>query len=134
MNKVLKFKHCWIFLMLTTAVASQEVIQKSVDSKKKIKVFILAGQSNMEGRADGTRLLQEDLERLLNAQKNVQLAYNNEPVIPLNAVKPTPGIAKAYNRTLIFGPEIFFGITLSEIWPDEEILLIKVFIEKFDRQ
>jgi hypothetical protein len=121
-----KFKFCWLFLILATTVMSQEVLKKSIESKKKIKVFILAGQSNMEGRADGTKLLQEDHERLLKAQKNVQLAYNNEPLIPLNPVKPTPGIAEAYNRTLIFGPEIFFGITLSEIWPDEEILLIKL--------
>jgi hypothetical protein len=121
-----KFKFCWVFLILATTVMSQEVLKKSIESKKKIKVFILAGQSNMEGRADGTKLLLEDHERLLKAQKNVQLAYNNEPLIPLNPVKPTPGIAETYNRTLIFGPEIFFGITLSEIWPDEEILLIKL--------
>jgi hypothetical protein len=121
-----KFKFCWVFLILATTAMSQEVLKKSIKSKKKIKVFILAGQSNMEGRADGTKLLQEDHERLLRAQKNVQLAYNNEPLIPLNPVKPTPGIAETYNRTLIFGPEIFFGITLSEIWPDEEILLIKL--------
>jgi hypothetical protein len=123
---MLKFKFCWVFLILATTVMSQEVLKKSIESKKKIKVFILAGQSNMEGRADGTKLLLEDHERLLKAQKNVQLAYNNEPLIPLNPVKPTPGIAETYNRTLIFGPEIFFGITLSETWPDEEILLIKL--------
>jgi hypothetical protein len=121
-----KFKFCWVFLIIATTVMSQEVLKKSIESKNKIKVFILAGQSNMEGRADGTKLLQEDDERLLKAQKNVQLAYNNEPLIPINPVKPTPGIAETYNRTLIFGPEIFFGITLSEIWPDEEILLIKL--------
>jgi hypothetical protein len=92
---------------------------------QKIKVFLLAGQSNMEGRADANRLLPRDLERLSNAQENVQLAFNNKPISPLKAVKPPAEIAQIYKRELIFGPELFFGITLSEAWPDEKILLIK---------
>ena len=96
------------------------------ESGKKMKVFLLAGQSNMEGRADANKLLPPDLERLLKVQKNVLLAYNNEPIGPLKAVKPPREIAEIYNRELIFGPELFFGIALSEAWPDEIILLIKL--------
>lgn len=101
-----------------------EMLKKPVPEKK-IKVFILAGQSNMEGRADANKLLPRDLERLSKAQKNVRLAYNYEPVCPLKAVKPSSEIAEIYKRELIFGPELFFGIALSEAWPDEKILLIK---------
>jgi hypothetical protein len=43
----------------------------------------------------------------------------------LAPVKPSPEIAEIYQRELIFGPELFFGITLSEARPDEKILLIK---------
>ncbi len=101
-----------------------DMLQKP-EPGKKIKVFILAGQSNMEGRADANKLLPQDLERLSKAQQNVQLSFNNEPVSPLKAVKPSAEIAKIYKRELIFGPELFFGIALSEAWPDEKILLIK---------
>jgi hypothetical protein len=101
-----------------------DMLQKP-EPGKKIKVFILAGQSNMEGRADAVKLLPGDQERLLKAQKNVQLAYNSEPVCPLKPVKASPEIAEIYKRERIFGPELFFGIVLSEAWPGEKILLIK---------
>jgi hypothetical protein len=93
---------------------------------KKIKVFLLAGQSNMEGRADGMRLIPQDLERLAKAQTNVRLAFNNQSECPLKPVQPSAEIAEIYKRELIFGPELFFGIALSEAWPDENILLIKL--------
>lgn len=96
------------------------------EPRKKIKVFILAGQSNMEGRADAKKLIPQDLERLSKVKENVQLAFNHEPVCQLKAVKPSVEIAEIYKRELIFGPELFFGITLSEAWPDEKILLIKL--------
>lgn len=96
------------------------------ESDKKIKVFLLAGQSNMEGRADASKLDRQDLERLSRVQEKVELAYNKEPIGPLQAVKPSTEIAEIYNRELIFGPELFFGITLSEAWPNEKILLIKL--------
>ncbi len=99
---------------------------KKTESEKKIKVFLLAGQSNMEGRADASKLNPQDLERLSKVQEKVQLAYNKELIGPLQAVKPSTEIAEIYNRELIFGPELFFGITLSEAWPDEKILLIKL--------
>ena len=111
-------------LLLTMYPVYPDMLQKP-ELGKKIKVFLLAGQSNMEGRADANKLLPRDQERLLYAQKNVRLAFNYEPVCPLKAVKPSPEIAEIYQRDLIFGPELFFGITLSEAWPDEKILLIK---------
>jgi hypothetical protein len=92
---------------------------------KKIKVFLLAGQSNMEGRADGNKLTPQDRERLGKAQRRVQLAFNYEPIRALDVAKPSAEIAEIYKRDLIFGPELFFGITLSEAWPQEKILLIK---------
>jgi len=92
---------------------------------KKIKVFILAGQSNMEGRADGDKLTAQDRERLRKAQGRVQLAFNEEPIRALDVVEPSAEIVKFYRRYVIYGPELFFGVTLSEAWPEEKILLIK---------
>lgn len=113
-------------LVLFISYSFSSVILQKPELEKKIKVFILAGQSNMEGRADANKLLQQDMERLSKAQKNVQLAFNKEPIVPLRAVKPSTEIAELYKRELIFGPELFFGIALSEIWANEEILLIKL--------
>jgi len=113
-----------LLLLINYPLMSSE--KQKHDSRKKIKVFILAGQSNMEGRADANKLLPHDLERLSKVQAKVQLAFNNEPVCPLKAVKPPAEIAEIYKLDAIFGPELFFGINLSEAWPDEKILLIKL--------
>ena len=112
-------------LLFITYPLWSDMLQKP-ESGKKMKVFLLAGQSNMEGRADANKLLPRDLERLSKVQEKVQLAFNNEPVGPLKAVKSSAEIAEIYKRELIFGPELFFGIVLSEAWPDEKILLIKL--------
>jgi len=92
---------------------------------RKIKVFILAGQSNMEGRADGKKLTPRDKKRLRKVQGRVQIAFNYEPIGELDVVKPPEEIGAIYKREFIFGPELFFGIALAETWPDEKILLIK---------
>ncbi len=114
------------FLCLaSTAGAWSEALQ-SPDTGKKVRVFLFAGQSNMEGRADGNKLSETDLQRLAEAQKRVQLAFNHESIRPLDVVKPSPEIEEIYQRDLIFGPELFFGIALSEAWPDERFLFIKL--------
>lgn len=91
----------------------------------RVKVFLLAGQSNMEGRADGNKLTAQDRERLAKVQGRTQLAFNDEPIRALDVVKPSAEIAEIYERDSIFGPELFFGITISEAWPQEKILIIK---------
>ncbi len=113
------------FLIGCSQAPSDHPLQKP-DPGHTIKVFILAGQSNMEGRADGTLLTPEDRQRLAATQDRVQLAFNEEPIRVLDVVKPSEEIAKSYHRDLIFGPELFFGITLAEAWPNERILLIKL--------
>jgi hypothetical protein len=95
------------------------------DPGKKIKVFLFAGQSNMEGRANGRELTLQDKERLRNAQNRVQLAFNREPIHPLDVVSPPDEIREIYQRDRIFGPELFFGMALAEALPDERILFIK---------
>jgi len=95
------------------------------DFGRKIKVFLFAGQSNMEGRASGRKITREDQARLKNAQKRIQLAFNHEPIGPLKVVSPSEEIRKIYQRDRIFGPELFFGIFLAETMPNEKFLFIK---------
>ena len=89
------------------------------------KVFILAGQSNMEGAADAVELSSIDLEDLKRAQKNVLLAYNGGDPKPLHVTIPADWKKKKYKLDSCFGPEIFFGIQLSKKYPNQKFLFIK---------
>lgn len=111
--------------MVGTLSVGADAVLNPPDAGKTMKVFILAGQSNMEGRADGDLLSSEDRERLAKVQGRVHLAFNGESTRPLDVVRPAPEIAEIYKSAHIFGPELFFGITLAEAWPSENILLIK---------
>lgn len=90
-----------------------------------VKVYLLAGQSNMDGRGDGTMLSDDDHARLVKVQDRVMLAYNGEPVRPLGLTTPQPWVAKKFDLEKTFGPELFFGIEMAEALPTSEILLIK---------
>ncbi len=92
---------------------------------RKLKVFLLAGQSNMEGKGDGTKLTAEDRKRLMLAQPHVRLAENRQPVVPLNVTAASAGNKKRFGVDFTFGPELFFGLGLAEAWPNDDILLIK---------
>lgn len=91
----------------------------------KIKVFLLAGQSNMDGRGDGSRLTHEDKARLNAVRDRVMLAYNHQDIVPLGVTTPQGQIATRFDLDLTFGPELFFGLAVAEAWPDSKILLIK---------
>ena len=93
--------------------------------KGKLKVFLLAGQSNMDGRGDGSKLTAEDKGRLAIAQQHIQFAYNRQPVVPLDVTTPKPYTAKKFKLERTFGPELFFGLGVSERWPNERMLFIK---------
>jgi len=90
----------------------------------KVRVFVLAGQSNMEGKGDGGKLTAEEHAALTQAQQHVLLAYNRNPIRPLD-VWPAGGNKKRFGIDWSFGPELFFGLRLADAWPKEQILLIK---------
>ena len=83
-----------ICIILFLIFPINHLVSQNLESTKRTKVFILAGQANMEGRADGKKLVPQDHDRLLQAQKNVKMAFNNEPVGQLKPVKPSPEIAE----------------------------------------
>ena len=97
---------------------------KAIDSKK-ISVFLLAGQSNMEGRARAYNLTPEDLARLESASKQVTLYYNHQDPVPLQVTTPGKHIQEKFETEQVFGPELFFGINLAEAYPGQQFIFIK---------
>jgi len=75
---------------------------------KKIKLFILSGQSNMVGQG-----LSAELSKDLLMPNDRILMFENGKWQPLRPLKYT------------FGPEISFAHTLAEKWPDETIGIVK---------
>ena len=111
-----------IFLIILTSCNAQKV---QVTKSKKIKIFLLAGQSNMDGRAKASGLSDVDKARLKKAQNNVTLYYNFGEGKPLDVTKVADHTANKFGEDYLFGPEIFFGIEMSEKYPDHKIILIK---------
>lgn len=109
----------------------QSTGKQSIDNKeakqddKKTKVFFLAGQSNMDGRARAYNLTTEDKGRIKKAQQNVTLFYNHRDPVPFQATKVADHIARKFEADTLFGPELFFGIKMSETYPNHKIILIK---------
>ena len=99
----------------------------------KTKVFLFAGQSNMDGRGDYSMLSSSELEGLAFAQKNIKFYYkgtanNSNPIIidaALSATDPWPFVKQKFKIDKCFGPELFFGIELSKSYPENNFLFIK---------
>lgn len=96
----------------------------------KVRVFILAGQSNMEGKAPLELLKHQmtdpktaDLFKHLHkdgafiVRDDVFIDYNNNP-------KPRGGLTPGYGSPNKFGVELEFGNTMGDHF-DEPVLLIK---------
>ena len=112
-------------LLLFSGCFSSEPLTKKAIKHNKKKVFLLAGQSNMDGRADGDKLSSTDLERLKKAGAKIKFYYNHHPVTPLQLTTPPGYVQKKFNLKHTFGPELFFGINLHEAHPQEEYIFIK---------
>ena len=115
-----------ITLAFTFDARSQEV--------KKTKVFLLAGQSNMDGRGAAAELTKDDLKQLAFAQEQIHFYYKgtvnngNNPIVvdgPLDVTDPWPFVKKKFRLNKCFGPELFFGIALSKAYPREKFLFVK---------
>ena len=60
MNRLFIF---FIFLISNNVVSSQS--QENVSHTNKTKVFLLAGQSNMDGRGDASKITKQDKKEFL---------------------------------------------------------------------
>ena len=122
-----------VFLGASAAFAQPQDKTIAANSKK-TKVFLLAGQSNMDGRGDASKLTLQDHQELELAQKNIRYYYkgtaNNiqDPIVinsVLTTTEPWEFVKKKFRLEHCFGPELFFGIELSKHYPNEQFLFIK---------
>lgn len=93
--------------------------------QQKIKVFLFAGQSNMDGRANGDQLSIADQERLAKVAERITFHYNHNEPTPLQLTTPAKHTQRKFDLTTSFGPELFFGIELAERYPDQKFIFIK---------
>lgn len=111
-----------ILLAITIACTAAE---KPNESKNKKKVFLFAGQSNMDGRANSGDLSEDDLARLEKVANRIVFYYNHKPVTPLQLTSASKFIKNKFGFNEIFGPELFFGIEMAEKYPNDEFIFIK---------
>lgn len=81
-----------VFIGASAAFAQPQDRTTAANSKK--KVFLLAGQSNMDGRGDASKLTLQDYQELELAQKNIRYYYkgsanNIQDPIVINSVLTT---------------------------------------------
>lgn len=128
-NIIFIFLVCSVFSLNCTTKKIEEdtmnEISEEGNSESKIKVFLLAGQSNMDGRANGNDLTDSDLKRLKEVAPRILFYYNHQAVIPLQLTKSSKGVEDKFNFTKVFGPELFFGIKLAEKYPNDKFIFIK---------
>jgi hypothetical protein len=113
------------FLVLLAISCSTPKQISGSPEKQKTKVFLFAGQSNMDGRANGAQLSPKDLERLEKVSGRITFYYNHKKPTPLQLTIPAPHTQRKFNLTTSFGPELFFGIELAEQYPDQKFIFIK---------
>ena len=100
---------------------------------KKTKVFILAGQSNMDGRGDASKLSKAEMKLLSNASQKIYFVYKGtvgegnaiEYKGALDFTNPWSFVKKKFRIEKCFGPELFFGIELVKNHPKHDYLFIK---------
>ena len=126
-NIYIKKHSLFILLFLSFAGVSLGQIAK------KTKVFILAGQSNMDGRGDASNLSEAEMKLLSNASQKIYFVYKGT-VGEGNAIQykggldftnPWSFVKKKFRIEKCFGPELFFGMELVKNHPKHDYLFIK---------
>jgi Ca2+-binding EF-hand superfamily protein len=104
-------------LFLLTHLSANDVC----NAENPLKVFILAGQSNMVGWGDSLKL-DDDLR---NGNDHV-LMFENGKWQPLKPFKKAQKNQEKYGMTeFSFGPEVAFGHAVSKAMPEESIGIVK---------
>ncbi len=102
-------------------------------STQKTKVFLLAGQSNMDGRGDASKLSEAEMKLLANASQKIHFIYKGT-VGEGNAIQykgaldftnPWSFVKQKFRIEKCFGPELFFGVELVKNYPKQDYLIIK---------
>jgi len=121
-------KH-FLFILLFLSFAGVSLGQ----STQKTKVFLLAGQSNMDGRGDASKLSEAEMKLLANASQKIHFVYKGT-VGEGNAIQykgaldftnPWSFVKQKFKIKKCFGPELFFGVELVKNYPKQDYLFIK---------
>ena len=121
-------------LVFLVFISMATLLSANAQQAKKTKVFLFAGQSNMDGRGNASKLTEEDLNGLSFAQKRIQFYYKGSvqntknPLIMdgvLNVTDPWQFVKEKFRLKKCFGPELFFGINLSKAYPNQNFVFIK---------
>ena len=126
-NIYIKKHSLFILLFLSFAGVSLGQIPK------KTKVFILAGQSNMDGRGEASKLSEAEMKLLANASKKIHFVYKGtvgegNPIRyngALDFTNPWNFVKQKFRVKKCFGPELFFGFELVKNHPKHDYLFIK---------
>ena len=86
------------------------------EGTKPVKLFLLGGQSNMEGCGKSSELP----DAFRTPPGNVRI-WDNKKCLWVALGKDSTAIA----RNELFGPEVAFAYRLSKIWPDHRIGIVK---------
>ena len=118
-----------LFILLFLSFAGISLAQ----STQKTKVFLLAGQSNMDGRGDASKLSEAEMKLLTNASQKIHFVYKGtvgegNPIRyngALDFTNPWNFVKQKFRIEKCFGPELFFGVELVKNYPKLDYLFIK---------
>jgi Ca2+-binding EF-hand superfamily protein len=103
-------------------VLAQGQLSAAEAPSKKLKVFILAGQSNMIGWGDSLKLPDD-----LKGGNDRVLMFEDGKWQPLKPFQKAMKSQESFAMTeLSFGPEIAFGNEMAKAWPNETIGIVKL--------
>ncbi|MHC4241965.1 MAG: sialate O-acetylesterase [Planctomycetota bacterium] len=121
----MKFRLATGYLLLSTCLLS--TLSFGADSSKKVKVFILAGQSNMEGKAK-IELLEYQADQPETRDIFKHLKKNGKWVVRddvwINFLNRKGKLTVGFGSPNRIGPELEFGNTVGDHF-DEQVLIIK---------
>jgi Carbohydrate esterase, sialic acid-specific acetylesterase len=105
----------FVVLLLFAAAAQAQ------DKTKPVKVFILAGQSNMQGKAK-ISVLEHQLQQYKHLKPDGKWLERSDVWFKYDKVKGP--LTVGYHNPKSIGPELGFGIVVGDRY-DEQVLLIK---------
>ncbi|UCD28535.1 MAG: sialate O-acetylesterase, partial [Planctomycetota bacterium] len=112
---------------LGTVVCLLSALTLGADTSKKVKVFILAGQSNMEGKAK-MELLEHQVDQPETRDFFKHLKKNGEWVVRddawINFLNRRGKLTVGFGSPKCIGPELEFGNTVADHF-EEQVLIIK---------
>jgi len=122
-------KHTWFFVgvLLSAAWLATLTTTRAADDGKTVKVFILAGQSNMEGKAKN-KLLDYQAEAPQTKQLFAHLRKDGEWIVRddvfIKYLDRSGGLTVGYGSPGRTGVELEFGTVMGDHF-DEPVILIK---------